>query len=193
MDFYQQTDVVALARQLIGKVLVTRFDGKVTSCRIAETEAYNGIVDKASHAYGGRRSNRTKVMYMPGGTAYVYQCYGIHHLFNVVTNLMDEPHAILIRSAEVLDGMDEILTRLGKTILPQNLMKGPGVVSKGLGIFTHHTASSLLDGNIALYDDGYKTDDSKIIATPRIGVDYAAEDALLPYRFIDTRFKQLRK
>ncbi len=75
-----------IAKELLGKIIVTKFNGTFTSGRITETEAYNGVVDKASHAYGGRRTTRTEIMYQQGGTAYVYLCYGIHHLFNVVTN-----------------------------------------------------------------------------------------------------------
>src|SRR2546430_14563541 len=96
-EFYSRTDVVALARELLGKVLVTNFDRKKTSGIITETEAYNGFVDRASHAYRGRRTARNEHMYSHGGTSYVYICYGMHHLFNVVTNVQDEPHAILIR------------------------------------------------------------------------------------------------
>jgi len=184
IDFYQRKDVVEIARELIGKMLVTSFNGIITSGRIAETEAYNGVTDKASHAYGGRRTNRTEVMYMPGGAAYVYLCYGIHHLFNVVTNIADEPHAVLIRAVIIVDGSEKILERLGKKILKNNLLKGPGVVSKGLGISTAATGTSLLDTNIFIYEDGFEVASSNIIATPRIGIDYAEEDALLPYRFV---------
>src|SRR5579871_5375593 len=94
-SFYNRPDVVKIARELLGKILITEFDGKVTSGRIVETEAYAGEIDKASHAYNGRKTERTKVMYTTGGTAYVYLCYGIHHLFNIVTNKENIPHAIL--------------------------------------------------------------------------------------------------
>jgi len=123
-DFYRNNNVCTVAKQLIGKILVTYFEHTLTTGRIVETEAYNGVIDKASHAYGGRFTNRTAVMYEPGGIAYVYLCYGIHHLFNVVTN---------------------------------------------------------------------KTSKSNILATPRIGVDYAEEDALLPYRFIVKEHLQVTK
>ena len=98
LSFYQRSDVVQIAKELLGKILVTRWDGIETSGRIVEVEAYNGIVDKASHAAGGRRTNRNEVMYGEGGVSYVYLCYGIHHLFNVVTNRPGTPHAILIRA-----------------------------------------------------------------------------------------------
>ena len=192
IDFYQREDVVQIARELMGKLLVTSFDGVVTSGRIVETEAYNGVGDKASHAFGGRRTNRTKTMYMPGGTVYVYLCYGIHHLFNVVTNVAGEPHAILIRSVVAMDGMETILGRLDKKTLKNDLLKGPGVVSKGLGITTTQTGSSLLNESIFICDDGVVSPSEFISATPRIGVDYAGEDALLPYRFTDKRIGALK-
>src|SRR5688572_1316061 len=113
-SFYNRQDVARIAKDLLGKILVTRFDGVVTSGRIVETEAYNGAVDKASHAYGNRRTARTEVMYGRPGTAYVYLCYGIHHLFNVVTNRKDIPHAILIRAIEPLAGIETMLLRTGK-------------------------------------------------------------------------------
>lgn len=95
-SFYTRKDVVKIAKELLGKVLVTHFDGVVTSGIITETEAYAGVTDKASHAYGGRRTQRTDIMFWQGGVAYVYLCYGIHHLFNVVTNKADVPHACLL-------------------------------------------------------------------------------------------------
>jgi DNA-3-methyladenine glycosylase len=100
LTFYQRANVLQIAKELLGKILVTKWDGIETSGRIVEVEAYNGIIDKASHASGGRRTNRNEVMYGKGGVAYVYLCYGIHHLFNVVTNEQETPHAILIRALE---------------------------------------------------------------------------------------------
>src|SRR5689334_4922636 len=112
--FYHRKDVVRIARELLGKLLVTRFDGRQTTGRIVEVEAYNGIVDKASHSYGGRRTKRTEIMYGQGGLAYVYLIYGIHHLFNVVTNVADVPHAILVRGIEPVEGIDTMLYRMKK-------------------------------------------------------------------------------
>ena len=183
-SFYVREDVLQIAQDLVGKVLVTNFEGVLTSGRIVETEAYAGIADKASHAYGGRRTNRTEIMYAPGGTAYVYLCYGIHHLFNVVTNKTDIPHAILIRAVEPLEGIRHMLERTNKTKADYTLTKGPGNVSKALGIFTKHSGMSLLQEELFIADDGYKKSRGVLIATPRIGVDYAREDALLPYRYI---------
>ena len=180
--FYNRADVLLIARELLGKVLVTKFDGIVTSGRIVEVEAYAGVNDKASHAFGGRRTNRTSVMYHPAGTAYVYLCYGIHHLFNIVTNEADIPHAILVRAVEPLEGIPAMLLRTGKKKADYTLTRGPGNVSRALGIATRHTGDSLLKEEITIVSDGYIP--GEIVATPRIGVDYAGEDARLPYRFI---------
>src|SRR5258705_901055 len=100
LEFYQRSDVLQIAKDLLGKVLVTKWNTIVTSARIVETEAYAGVIDRASHAYDARRTKRNEIMYAHGGNAYVYLCYGIHHLFNVVTNIHEVPHAILIRAVE---------------------------------------------------------------------------------------------
>ena len=183
-DFYNRRDVVKIARQLLGKILVTNLDGITTSGRIVETEAYNGITDRASHAWNGRRTARNEVMYGEAGAAYVYLCYGIHHLFNVVTNNRDIPHAVLIRAIEPLQGIDMMLQRSGKMKMDHTLGSGPGNLSKALGIITAHSGTDLLSDKIFIADDGYTFPNNRIIATPRIGVDYAGDDALLPYRFI---------
>jgi len=182
--FYNRADVVKIAKELIGKVLVTQFGEVITSGRIVETEAYAGAIDRASHAYGNRRTNRTEVMFQPGGAAYVYLCYGIHYLFNVVTNQKDLPHAVLIRALDPMQGITTMLERTGKKKLDYTLTKGPGNVSKALGIHTGHTGFSLLGDEIYIAEDDFTVAKKDIIATPRIGVDYAGEDARLPYRFI---------
>lgn len=183
-SFYTRPSVLAIAKELLGKILATTFDGKLTAGRIVETEAYNGVVDKASHAWGGRRTSRTEIMYANGGTSYVYLCYGIHHLFNIVTNVEDTPHAVLIRAVEPMIGIDIMLERVGKQKADFTLTKGPGNVSKALGIYTHHSGLDLLQTDIFIADDGFKLKKPDIITTPRIGVDYAGDDAALPYRFI---------
>lgn len=182
--FYNRADVLLIARELLGKVIVSGLDGHVTTGRIVETEAYAGATDRASHAWGGRRTNRTEIMYGVGGTAYVYLCYGIHQMFNVVTNQHGIPHAILIRAVEPLTGIDTMLQRTGKGKLDYTLTKGPGNVGKALGFHTRHTGYSLLEDELYIADDGFKVKKADILATPRIGVDYAGEDAVLPYRFI---------
>jgi len=180
--FYLQSDVVDVARQLLGKLLVTRFEGVVTSGIITETEAYAGVTDRASHAYGGRRTARTEVMYHRGGTAYVYFCYGMHSLFNVVTNVEGIPHAILIRAIQPVEGLETMMLRANKTKIDKSFANGPGKVAKILGINTSHTDLDLCDSELEIFDIGKKP--LNIIASPRIGVNYAGEDVLLPYRFV---------
>jgi DNA-3-methyladenine glycosylase len=182
-SFYDRPDVVRIARQLLGKVLVTELEGGRTSGRIVEVEAYNGVVDRASHAWSGRRTRRTEVMYREGGTAYVYLIYGIHHLFNVVTNKKDIPHAVLVRALEPLEGIPLMLKRTGKVKPDHSLTRGPGNLSRAMGLATLHTGYSLYEGEIYIGDDGLRVRPAEIVATPRIGVDYAGPDALLPYRF----------
>ncbi|HEX3023857.1 MAG TPA: DNA-3-methyladenine glycosylase [Chitinophagaceae bacterium] len=183
-EFYLRTNVVTIAKDLLGKVLVTQFDGILTAGRIAETEAYNGAIDKASHAFGNRRTKRTEIMFSTGGCAYVYLCYGIHHLFNVVTNAQNIPHAVLIRAVEPVIGIETMLLRTNKIKFDHSITKGPGNVSKALGISTRLTGISLLSDELYIADDDYKINKNNIIATTRIGVEYSGDDALLPYRFI---------
>ncbi|HLX93332.1 MAG TPA: DNA-3-methyladenine glycosylase [Puia sp.] len=182
-SFYRRNDVVQIARELLGKILVTNFSGMRTSGRIVETEAYAGVIDKASHAFGGRRTRRTEVMYGRGGSAYLYLCYGIHHLFNVVTNKKNVPHAILVRALEPLEGIPIMLARTKKKNMDYSLTRGPGNVSKALGLFTRHSGTNLLEDEVFIADDGFELSSEEIEATRRIGVDYAGEDALLLYRF----------
>lgn len=183
ISFYQRSDVLQIAKQLLGKLLVSKFKGITTSGRIVEVEAYAGVVDKASHAFGGRRTNRNEVMYANGGVAYVYLCYGIHHLFNVVTNDKGIPHAILIRALEPVKGIDEMLRRTGKKKLDNTLTRGPGNLSKAMGITVANTGISLHSKELFIADDGLVLDKKSIIASPRIGVDYAGKHALWHYRF----------
>lgn len=188
LSFYQQNNVLQIAEELLGKLLVTNWSVTISSGRIVEVEAYNGIIDKASHAFGGKRTKRNEIMYADGGVAYVYLCYGIHHLFNVVTNHKETPHAILIRALEPVKGIDTMLQRTGKknpdSYREDNtLTKGPGNLSKALGIFTKHSGISLRSKELFIADDGYAYNKKDIITSPRIGVDYAGKDALLPYRF----------
>ena len=182
-EFYLQPDVITIAKNLLGKVLVTKLDGQLTSGIICETEAYNGVVDKASHAYGGRRTARTETMYAEGGVAYIYLCYGIHHLFNVVTNVKDIPHAVLIRGIQPLEGIPQILERKKISQLKKNMGIGPGNVSTCLGLRTSQDKTSLLGNQVWIEDRDIKIITQQIIAGPRVGVDYAGEDAKLPYRF----------
>jgi len=181
--FYQQEDVVALARQLLGKQLYTCVNGVLTGGIIVETEAYNGITDKASHAYGNRYTSRTAPMYQAGGIAYVYLCYGIHYLFNVVTGRENNPQAVLIRGIEPLEGKEIMLERRNMTRVLPRITAGPGALAKALGIDKQLNAKILTGNEIWIEDSTISHHDSQIVASPRIGVAYAQEHAFLPWRF----------
>jgi len=120
ISFYLRNDVLKIAKELLGKVLVTNWDNEFTSGRIVETEAYAGETDKASHASKGRTA-RTDVMFNEGGKAYVYLCYGVHQMFNIVTNKEGVPDAVLIRAVAPIDGIDIMLKRTGKKKLDEYL------------------------------------------------------------------------
>lgn len=183
-SYYLNPDVIFLSRDLIGKVLCTAIDGRYSAGLITETEAYAGINDKAAHVYGDRRTKRTETMYGPGGHAYVYLCYGIHHLFNIVTNIDGIPNAVLLRGIQPLEGLEVMMERRGKNHITPTFSAGPGTAAQALGIKTIHDKTDLTGNLIWIEDRGYTVDPSQIITGPRIGVDYAGEDALLPYRFL---------
>ena len=122
-------------------------------------------------------------MYSEAGTTYVYICYGMHQMMNIVTNEKEIPDAVLIRAIEPLEGIDIMLKRTGKKLLEKTLTRGPGNVGKALGIFKHHSGLFLLDDQIYLLDDNCKFADEAIGASKRIGVEGAGADGLLPYRF----------
>jgi DNA-3-methyladenine glycosylase len=180
--FYLRDDVVQIAKDLIGKLLVTNWNGEEAIGRIVETEAYAGEKDKASHASKGR-TKRTEVMFAEGGTSYIYLCYGIHQMFNIVTNVNGIPHAILIRAVEPLEGIEFMLRRTGKKVLDHSLTRGPGNVGKAFGFHTSQCGMSLQTDSIFIADDGFQRQPDSIVTSKRIGVDYAGEDALLLYRF----------
>ena len=186
-SYYLNTDVVFLAKDLIGKTLCTRINNKITCGIITETEAYAGVIDKASHAYGDKRTKRTEIIYSQGGVSYVYLCYGIHRLFNIVTNNKGIPHAILIRAIYPTKGIDEIVKRRGLKFT-DNLCVGPGKVTQGLGIDLIHNGLSLTGKEIWVQDDHISIKEGDIQVGPRIGVDYAGKDAALPYRFWTTNY-----
>lgn len=181
--FYQQPDVVALSRDLLGKRLVTQVGGVITAGTIVETEAYSGAIDRACHAYPYKRTPRTEIFFQPGGLAYVYLCYGIHHLFNIITHTADEPDAILIRAIEPIEGIEVMLGRRNMTKPEYRLTAGPGSLSKALGITTALNGVDLTEDTVWLEDAGIQYQEDEIIASPRVGIDYAGADALLPWRF----------
>lgn len=183
VEFYQSDAVVTLAQQLLGKVLVTDFPAGRTAVMITEVEAYEGPIDKASHAFGNRKTKRTATMYQSGGCAYIYLCYGIHHLFNIVTAPVGIPHAILLRGGEPLEGIDIMMQRRKMDRLAYRLTAGPGTVAQALGLTRDLNGQSLQGPNIWLEDRGIQINPEQIKSGPRIGVDYAGDHALWPYRF----------
>ena len=182
-SFYQNEDVLQIAQDLIGKFLVTKLNNQMTSGMIVETEAYHGVEDKASHAYKNRRTNRTKTMYFNGGIAYVYLCYGLHHLFNVVTAEQDVPHAVLIRAVEPVDGIPIMLKRRKITKIGSRLTAGPGMLCQALGITKELDGLTLTKPPIWIEDRGVLVRKKDIIASPRVGVDYAEDHRHHPWRF----------
>lgn len=183
LSFYQRNDVVTISRELLGKYIFTCINGEVTGGYIVETEAYNGIIDRASHAFGNRLTPRTKVMYGHGGMAYVYLCYGIHEMFNVVTSVEGQPHAVLIRAIHPTEGLEIIQYRRKMSEVKPTITSGPGSVAQALGISRQINAISLQSDTLWIEDRGLVIPAGQIAAVPRVGVAYAKQDALLPYRF----------
>lgn len=182
--FYQRDDVLQISRDLIGNTLVTQTaDGIRTSGLIVETEAYRGFDDEANHAKNGNVTNRNKIMFENGGVAYVYLCYGIHHLFNIVTNRSGIPDAVLVRAVKPVLGLDIMMERRKfKQVKPQ-LTNGPGKLSQALGIDRSLYGHSLQGPEVWIEPRQKPITDKQIMASKRIGIDYAGEDAHLPWRF----------
>ena len=180
--FYQRRNVVKIARELIGKGLFTKSQGVITGGVIVETEAYSWK-ERGCHAYGARKTMRNSVMFEKGGHSYVYQCYGIHYMFNVVTNDSNVADAVLVRAIEPLKGMDQMKERRGDLVNEYHLTSGPGKLTKALGIDRNWNGKLLSGNEIWLEDLGKRIRAINIEASPRIGIDYAGEDSLLPWRF----------
>ncbi len=180
VEFYIRDDVVSISRELLGCFLFTSIGGIVTGGRIIETEAYRGAEDKACHAYNNRRTKRTEVMFWQGGISYVYLCYGMHNMLNIVTGGEGTPHAVLIRAIEPTAGIDLMLRRRKKEKMDKSLANGPGTVAQALGIDRSMNGVSV-SGTRLWIEKGERP--HKILAGPRVGVGYAGQDALLPWRF----------
>lgn len=195
LSYYQQDDVLYLSRHLLGKYLLTNIDGKLTGGVIIETEAYRGPEDRASHAFANRRTKRNEVMYAQGGISYVFICYGIHAMLNIVTNKKDIPHAILVRALAPMIGIEVMVDRRMKKEANDTLTSGPGSLCQALGITKKHNGIPLQGPTIWIEDRGIKVSSKEIIAGPRVGIDYAGEDAKLPWRFQIAlqRFKEKNK
>lgn len=184
-SFFLDEDVVAQARRLLGKILVTEIDGHLCRARIVETEAYRAPDDRACHAWNNRRTPRTEAMFARGGHTYVYLCYGIHHLFNVVTGPEDMAHAVLVRGVEPLENTATMLQRRRHQKVTPQLTAGPGVLSQALGITTRLSGIDLSRGEapIWLEQDAFDLHERAIRAGTRVGVASAGDDALRPWRF----------
>src|SRR5260221_7397374 len=181
-DFYTRSDVLEVARDLLGKKLVVpNRNGSRVAGIIVETEAYRGPEDRASHAYSGRRTNRTETMFGMGGTAYVYFVYGMYNQFNVVTNVEGVPHAILVRAVEPVEGLDFVRRR--RRGRPEyELTSGPGRLCLALGIDRRLDKADLLCDRVWI-ETGVSVSPRQIARGPRVGIDYAEEWAAKPWRF----------
>lgn len=179
-SFFLHDDVTSVAKGLLGKYLFTRVRGKVTAGMIVETEAYSPQ-EKGSHAFGFRRTRRNDRMYGEGGTAYVYLCYGIHHMFNVVTNVKDVPDAVLVRALEPLEGQALMMKRL-KAADEKRITSGPGKLAKAMAIDLTMNGTSLQSAKVWI-EEGKLFSPKEIVSGPRVGIDYAGKDASLPWRF----------
>ena len=181
--FYQRQNVLNISKDILGKLLCTKIDGEFTAGIITDIEAYRGLNDKASHAYNNKKTNRTKIMYEDGGITYVYICYGIHYLLNIITNKKNTPDAILIRGIKPVSGLKTMMDRRNNTIINKKFTSGPATVTQALGVNLNHNNTSLQKDLIWIEDIDKKIKKHNIISSTRIGIDYAGDDALLPYRF----------
>lgn len=185
-EFYVDSDVVNLAKVLLGKTISTYTDGIMTSGMIVETEAYRGPDDRGCHAFGNRYTERTKTMFESGGVAYVYICYGLHPMFNVVSGAKDQPHAILVRAIEPFEGIDTMLQRRNLQKLSYQLSNGPGKAAVALGITKNLDGSILFDQNspIQITENQINLKDEKIVTGLRVGMSvHVGLCAYRPWRF----------
>jgi len=181
-EFYQRDDVISIAKDLLGKLLIRNLNGVLTSGIIVETEAYHPE-EMASHAFQRRRTKRNSIMFEEGGVAYVFMNYGIHYLFNVVTNIKEEPDAILIRALQPVSGLETMMVRRNKTA-DSRITSGPGALSKAMAIDLNLNGESLLGEKIWIENDNsLDLSNYNMVSSKRVGVEYAGEHASLPWRF----------
>ena len=173
-------EVNTVAKDLLGKILCTSMNGEVTKGLIVETEAYADY-EKACHAYGGRKTNRTSTLYLEGGTSYVYLIYGMYSLFNVVVQEVGIGQAVLIRALEPVEGIETMKVRRPKIGKKYGLTSGPGKLTIAMGIDMKHNRSDVFGPEVWI--ENGDDNEISIIETTRIGVDYAEDDALLPWRY----------
>ncbi|MES3018894.1 MAG: DNA-3-methyladenine glycosylase [Bacteroidota bacterium] len=183
LEFYQQADVVSIARQMLGKHVYSRIDGKLTGGIIVETEAYRGPDDRGSHAYNDKRTPRNEMMYSAGGVAYMYICYGIHDMLNIVTGTEGMSHAALIRAIEPTEGLDIMRLRRGVFDQDRRLCQGPGALAKALGLSKLQNGADLLGNEIWLTDEGRNYTDDEIVFAARVGMNFDGPFKTIPWRF----------
>ncbi|MFN7705210.1 MAG: DNA-3-methyladenine glycosylase [Chryseotalea sp.] len=178
--FFERTHVTQIAKELLGCTLFTKIDNQVTGGIIVETEAYS-YKERGCHAYNMKRTARTQVMFGKPGTLYVYHCYGMYSLVNIVTNKEEVPEAVLIRAIEPTEGLNIMQTRCAK-IKANKLTAGPGKLTRALGI-TRKLNGIELPSDLIWIEKEEKIPKAAVVSTTRIGIDYAGDDAQLPWRF----------
>ncbi len=181
--YYQQDDVLAIARDLLGKHVYSSIAGELTGGLIVETEAYRGPDDRGSHAYNNKRTPRNEIMYHAGGLAYMYICYGIHDMLNIVTGSEGMSHAILIRAIEPQTGLDVMRKRRNIFDQDRRLCQGPGALAKAMGLTKLHNGHDLQGDVIWLEDRKVAYKDSEVIASARIGMNFDGPYKSIPWRF----------
>jgi DNA-3-methyladenine glycosylase len=182
ISFFEGNDVTEIAESLISCIIVSDIGGKRTAGIITETEAYCGFNDKASHAFQQKRTSRNEAMFLSGGYIYVYLCYGLHYMLNIVTNQEHFADAVLIRSIEPIEGIEVMLERRKKEKPQRNLSCGPGNVAQALGITLSLNKNRLQEKCIGIYRLGnFQT--NYLLVGKRIGVEYAGDDSLKLWRF----------
>lgn len=185
--FYNRP-TLEVAKDLLGRELFLHRENSYLSCRIIETEAYIGAIDKAAHCYLNRSTPRTEIMFGPAGYAYVYLIYGMYYCLNIVTQGLGEGAAVLIRAVEPIVGQEEIaynrykkpLSALTKKELI-NLTNGPGKLCRGLGIDKAFNGADLCGEGIYLTEGGDTAFET--VTTTRVNIDYAEEAKDFPWRF----------
>lgn len=182
--FYRRS-TEEVARDLLGRYLVRRLDGERLVVRLVETEAYLGAPDRASHAWDGRRTERTESLYLPGGFAYVYLIYGIHHCLNAVTGERDLGSAVLLRAGEPIEGVETLRRLRGwsdRRVLPGDLTGGPGKLCQAMAVDRTLDGVPLDEGELRI-TEGAPAGAEEIVSGPRVGVGYAGDAARWPLRF----------
>lgn len=183
LSFYQREDVVQIAHELLGKDLYTNIAGQLCGGTIIETEAYRGPDDRGSHAFNDRRTPRNEMMYQAGGCVYMYICYGIHDMLNIVSGMEGMSHAILIRALEPHTGIDIMRERRNIVSKDQRLCQGPGALAQAMGLKKTHNGIDLQEDMIWINETGITYSDDEIISSPRVGMNFEGAYKLIPWRF----------